>query len=122
MPNCIYKIVRKSDNALIYVGSSRNMACREMGHRKFTETATTRKAYALIREHGGWENHSLECLEETEKSGTELLWLERKYYDDLKPLGNMKRPICTEEERKENEEKKKWKIIQYKNAKNQTTV
>jgi len=104
---CIYKITRISDNTIIYVGSSRDLECRKISHLKesIREKKSLRKVYTMIQENGDWDNHSLEHLELTEKEGTDLLWLERKYFDELKPIGNTRRPICTEEERKVNEEK-----------------
>ena len=105
MVNCIYCIKRKSDDVVVYVGSTRNLPCRELNHTLDLNRKSTRKAYKLINENGGWENHKIECLEETEKESTDLLWLERKHYDELKPIGNSRRPICSEEERKQNEQK-----------------
>lgn len=66
-----------------------------------------RKLYDLIKENNGWDNHSLEVIEETEKESTELLLLERKYYDELKPLGNTKRPILYDHEKEEAEARKR---------------
>ena len=102
---CVYKIVRSSDDVVLYVGSTKDINCRELNHLKtsVSEKATMRKVYELIRNNGGWENHKFVCCEDTDKEGTDLLWLERKYYDELKPIGNVRKPICTEEEREKNE-------------------
>jgi hypothetical protein len=106
---CVYKLTRISDSTIIYVGSTKDIDCREYGHFKdsMNPRHTFRKAYDLILENGGWDNHVLEILEETDKIGTELLLLERKWYDELKPIGNTKRPILTEEERKSSPVNKK---------------
>ena len=112
---CIYKIVRKDDETVVYVGSCRDMSIRTDWHKKTSEMNKMRKLYDLIQENGSWDNHSLEVIEETEKESTELLLLERKYFDELKPIGNTKRPILYDHEKEEAEASKrgyfywKWK-------------
>lgn len=115
---CVYEIVRKNDETVVYVGSSRDLCTRTDWHKKSSEMPTMRKLYDLILENGGFDNHEFKVLEETEKVGTDLLLLERKYYDEKKPIGNSKRPILYPEEREEAEARKrayffhKWKKAQ----------
>ena len=63
------------------------------------------------------EDYFTDILEITDKTGSELLWVWRKYYDLYKPEWNKKRPICTDEERLQNENRQrayfyhKWKKV-----------
>lgn len=77
-----------------------------------------RKLYDLIKENGSWDNHEIKILEETEKEATELLYLERTYFDKLKPIGNTNRCILWDHEKEEAEAAKRafffnrWKKAQ----------
>lgn len=117
---CVYSIVRKDDGTVVYVGSSRDLCTRTEWHKKTAEMDKMKKLYGLIKDYGGFENHEFKVLEETEKVSTELLLLERKYYDELKPIGNTKRPILYDHEKEEAEAAKrayfyhKWRKSQNK--------
>lgn len=104
---CCYSIVRKTDEIIVYVGSCKDMTIRTDWHKKTSEMMKMRKLYDLIQQNGSWDNHEIKILEETDKESTELLLLERKYYDELKPIGNSKRPILYDHEKEAAEASKR---------------
>ena len=57
----IYKIVRKSDNVLIYVGSTcETMLCKRFDkHKQKAKKYPNRKVYRTVLDNDGWNNHQI---------------------------------------------------------------
>tara|TARA_R110000772_G_scaffold267316_1_gene391054 strand:- start:424 stop:969 length:546 start_codon:yes stop_codon:yes gene_type:complete len=99
---CVYKIICK-DNSITdcYIGSTGNFKERRKSHKKLVKNSKDRKynmkIYKCIRENGGWDNWSMIKIEDCEEDNK--VKLEQKYYEELQPSLNSKRPLLTEEQR-----------------------
>ena len=109
----IYKIVRKSDDVLIYVGSTcEPMLCKRFDkHKQNAKTSFNRKIYRTVLDNDGWNNHQIlliklypcECRDELHSE-------EARFIRALNPIGNKNIPMRTDKEYKiENKEKIKLK-------------
>ena len=97
----IYKIVRKSDNVLIYVGSTcEPMLCRRFDkHKQNAKTRFNRKVYRTVLDNGGWENHQILLIKVYPcNSKDELHSEEAQFIRTLNPIGNMVIPMRTDKQ------------------------
>jgi len=105
----IYKIVRLTDDCVVYVGSTCETAlCRRLVKHKYNATKyLNRKLYKSIDENGGWKNHEIVLIEGCIcDSKDELYKKEREFIVSLKPIGNLQIPLRTIKEWKyDNKEK-----------------
>ena len=114
----IYKLCCKDANITeIYVGSTVNKHRRKAHHKSSSNNPNNKLyniyVYQFIRDNGGFENWDLVILEEySAENKNELVWKEREWIEQLKPvLNSISRPIVTTEECREN------KKIYYENNK-----
>jgi hypothetical protein len=109
--NCIYKIYLNED---VYVGSTNDYNRRMMEHTSRCNNPNSKDyntpVYQFIRDNRGWDNFKKEIIFETDKTGKELLELEKYYIETLKSNLNSFSPITTTEERKDKikEQKKQY--------------
>ena len=116
----IYKLCCKdTDIKEIYIGSTTNFRNRKSQHKSvcnnINEKGYNCKVYSFIREHGGFQNWDM-ILIETVSCNTklELLKIERKYIEELKPSLNKEIPSRTQKEwQKEYLENNKERIKEY---------
>jgi V8-like Glu-specific endopeptidase len=97
----IYKIVRKTDNALIYVGSTcEPMLCKRFDkHKQNAKTSFNRKVYRTVLDNGGWENHQILLIKVYPcDSRDELHSEEARFIRALNPIGNKLIPMRTQKE------------------------
>ena len=110
----IYKIVRKSDDVLIYVGSTcEPMLCRRFDkHKQEANKHINRKVYKLISDNEGWLNHQILLIKVYPCDGRDELHSEEaRFIRALNPIGNRNIPMRTDKEYKiENKEKIYQKI------------
>ena len=97
--NYIYKI---TNNTNTYVGSTNNFKRRKYEHKKIWYNPNSVnynfKVYKCIRTNGGWDNFTMEIVETTEKTGEDLLDLEKYYIKELNADLNTNSPLRTKEE------------------------
>ena len=94
----IYKIVRLSDDELIYVGSTTKqyLSSRLAEHKDKAKRCPNRKVYKSINENGGWENHQIVLIELCAcNSKDEMHKKERENIVLLKPIANIQIPTRT---------------------------
>ena len=104
----IYKLCCK-DPAIteIYIGSTLNQYKRKNVHKSDCNNPNRKlynmRLYQFIRDNGGFDNWNLIILEEyPAENKNELVWKEREWIEQLKPvLNSMNRPIITTEEYRE---------------------
>lgn len=107
----IYKLCCKDANITeIYIGSTVNKHRRKAHHKTNCNNPNNRKynirLYQFIRENGGFDNWDLVILEEyPTENKNELVWKEREWIEQLKPVLNSYRPIITTEEKREKNRK-----------------
>ncbi len=109
----IYKIVRKSDNVLIYVGSTcEPMLCKRFDkHKQDAKTSFNRKVYRTVLDNDGWNNHQILLIKLYPcDSRDELHSEEARFIRALNPIGNKNIPMRTDKEYKTDN---KAKIQQY---------
>jgi hypothetical protein len=103
----IYKLVCNNlDVKEIYVGSTTNFTQRKKLHKNACNYQNNSEynnlKYQIIRENGGWNNW---CMIEIEKfpckDNREALARERYWFETLHAEMNVKRPILTDQERKD---------------------
>jgi hypothetical protein len=97
----IYKIERKSDNALIYVGSTcEPMLCKRFDkHKQIAKTSFNRKVYRTILDNDGWNNHQILLIKLYPcDSRDELHSEEARFIRALIPIGNKLIPMRTQKE------------------------
>ena len=97
----IYKLVRKSDDVVIYVGSTCETAlCKRLAkHKDTAKRCPNRKVYKSINENGGWSNHAIILIEHCDcNSKDELHRKERDFIACFKPIGNNAIPLRTRKE------------------------
>jgi hypothetical protein len=111
----VYKIVcndlRVTD---LYVGSTTNFDQRKKQHKSDCNKITSEKyhyqLYECIRKFGGWQNWSMIIVERCPCGDSyEARKLERFYCEQLNANLNMVRPLCTEEELKQEAKERKQK-------------
>jgi len=101
MQYVVYKITCNSPNIdHLYIGSTENLEQRTYKHNYHSKRERcTSKVYTTIREHGGFENWTIEVIESgTCETEFEIRSRERYYYDELSPDLNMRRPQASKEE------------------------
>jgi len=100
----VYIIVSKIDRNIKYVGSTCDSLSKRLSkHRRDTKRSKYKnyKIYQYFNEHG-WSNAEISLLELVNcKTKMELLMRERYWKDHEKPKLNIRNPITTEDERKE---------------------
>ena len=117
----IYKIVCNDLSITdLYVGSTTNFDQRKKNHKSRCYNPHSDKyhyqLYETIRRFGGWENWSMVIIEKVPCDDSyEARKMERFYYEQLKANLNMVKPLCTEEERKQNDKERK-QTEQYKES------
>ena len=97
----IYKIVRLSDDELIYVGSTTKhyLSSRLVEHKNMSKYRPNIRVYKSICDNGGWENHAIILIEHCDcNSKDELHRKEREFIVSLKPIGNIVIPMRTKKE------------------------
>ena len=97
----IYKIERKSDNALIYVGSTTKqyLSQRLVEHKAKSKRHPNRKVYKSIFDNEGWENHQILLIKLYPcNSRDELRSEEARFIRVLKPISNIEIPMRTSTE------------------------
>jgi hypothetical protein len=105
--NYIYKIYLNED---VYVGSTNDYNRRMMEHKRKYNNPNSKQynsnIYQFIRENGGWDNFNKKIIFETDKTGKELLELERYYIETLKSNLNSEIPTRNKKEWYENNKEK----------------
>ena len=94
----IYKIVRLSDDVVIYVGSTTKqyLSSRLVEHKNMSRHKPNRRVYKSIADNEGWENHQLILIEcYFCNSRDELHRKEREFIVLLKPISNIQIPLRT---------------------------
>ena len=94
----IYKIVRKSDDLLLYVGSTcEPMLCRRLDkHKGMSKQKPNIRVYKSITDNGGWENHQILLIKLYPcNSRDELHSEESRFIRALNPIGNKNIPMRT---------------------------
>ena len=103
----IYKLCCKDTNITdIYIGSTTNFSRRKSEHKNTCINQNNKNynvyVYQFIRDNGGFQNWDMILIENVScSSKRELLKIERKYIDELKPSLNMIKSYNSEEEKKE---------------------
>ena len=107
----VYKIVCKDLRVTdIYVGSTTNFDQRKKQHKssccRITSERYHHQLYKCIRNFGGWQNWSMIIVEKYPcEDSYNARKIERFYYEELNANLNMVRPLCTEEESKQDAKK-----------------
>ena len=107
----IYKIVCNDLNIKdVYIGHTTDFIRRKQTHRKNCSQESSykynTKLYSFIRDNGGFNNFQMLMIETFEcKNGNEARTRERYWYELLNANLNSCRPIQTERERKDRDEK-----------------
>ena len=97
----IYKIVRLSDDVVVYVGSTTKqyLSSRLVEHKNMSKRKPNRKVYKSISDNDGWENHQIVLIELCDcNSKDELHRKEREFIVSLKPIANIVIPMRTNKE------------------------
>ncbi len=107
----IYKIERKSDNALIYVGSTCEPSlCRRLDKHKGM-SIVNRKVYKSVLDNDGWNNHEILLIKLYPcNSRDELHSEESRFIRCLNPIGNKNIPMRTDKEYKIDNKARNLKI------------
>ena len=107
----IYKLCCKDPNIInIYIGSTTNFSRRKSQHKNTCNDVNSNdynlKNYQFIRDNGGFDNFDMILIENVScNSKIELLKIERKYIDELKPSLNSITSYLTEEEKQMRDKK-----------------
>ena len=86
MINCklgkIYKIVRLTDNEIIYVGSTtkKYLCSRLAEHKNMSKYRPNMRVYKAIADNGGWENHQIVLIELCACDTKDELYKKRKRF------------------------------------------
>ena len=97
----LYKIVRLSDDVVVYVGSTAKqyLCSRLVEHKSMSKHRPNIRVYKSICENGGWSNHAIILIEHCDcNSKDELHKKEREFVVFLKPIGNFQIPARTKKE------------------------
>ena len=113
----VYKISHP-DHSESYIGSTINLKNRVYTHRSMAKISNN-KLYSFIKKTDTFNNFIFEILVEINCSKLELLKLEKKFIEILKPELNSNTPYLTKEESKQksNEYKKEKKYCDICNCK-----
>ena len=113
----VYKISHP-DHQECYVGSTCNLKNRIYTHRSMSKISNN-KLYSFIKNTDDFNNFIFEILAEIKCTRLELLKLEKKFIELIKPELNTNTPYLTKEEslEKNNEYKKKKKYCDTCNSK-----
>tara|TARA_R110000772_G_scaffold104828_1_gene206330 strand:+ start:567 stop:977 length:411 start_codon:yes stop_codon:yes gene_type:complete len=113
----VYKISHP-DHSESYIGSTINLKNRVYTHRAMSKISNN-KLYSFIKKTDTFNNFIFEILVEINCSKLELLKLEKKFIEILKPELNSNTPYLTKEESKQksNEYKKEKKYCDICNCK-----
>ena len=95
----VYKISHP-DHSESYIGSTINLKNRIYTHRSMSKISNN-KLYSFIKKTDDFNNFIFEILFEINCSKLELLKLEKKFIEILKPELNSNSPYLTKEESKE---------------------
>ena len=114
MQYVIYKITcNNSDIECVYVGSSINFVKRAREHKNRSKHETNmNKLYTTIREHGGFDNWTVEAVETgTFETVLETRIRERFFFEELRADLNTYRPVTSREEKsfEKVESTKRWR-------------
>ena len=104
----LYRCFDKDTKETVYIGSSTQawLSGRVCSHRfKYNNKPSTFHRYML--ENKGWDGYDFEIIKEFDSiTKMDLLYQERKYIEEMKPVCNIQTPIVTrEEEMKKNRER-----------------
>ena len=97
----IYKIVRNSDDLLIYVGSTcEPMLCRRFDkHKSMSKLKPNRKIYRTVLDNDGWNNHQILLIKLYPcNSRDELHSEEARFIRALNPMCNKQIPMRTDKQ------------------------
>ena len=111
----IYSIVCKTDESLLYIGSTTNFTKRKNLHKTacYNEKNVNYNVpvYVMIRANGGWDNFEMNPVKEFPcENKIQLVIEEERIRKEMNANLNTKRAYRTEEEKQEQkqEQKKKW--------------
>lgn len=101
MTGWVYKIIRKTDECLIYIGSTfgQYFCLRSCAHTKPSSLTNGKQKnlYGFISENGGWDNFQIEIMNQYET-------LEETRTQEINLIQHLK-PICNVQHKKTKEEK-----------------
>ena len=102
----IYSIICKTDETLIYIGSTTNFTKRKNTHKAVCHNEKLRqhnyKVYVMIRANGGWDNFNIIPVKEYAcENNIQLVIEEERIRKEMKANLNAQRAFRTEEEDKE---------------------
>ena len=102
----IYSIVCKTDETLIYVGSTTNFTKRKTHHKTACYCENNRchnlQVYVMIRANGGWDNFDMKPVKEYAcENNIQLIIEEERVRKELQATLNTRRAFLSEEEAKE---------------------
>ena len=103
----IYKLCCKDPNITdIYIGSTTNFSRRKAEHKRKSNDENNKEynyyKYQFIRDNGSFQNWDMILIENVNvHNKRDLLKIERKWIDELKPSLNMIKSYITEDEKKE---------------------
>ena len=102
----IYSIVCKTDETMLYIGSTTNFTKRKSEHKKNTIDDKSKKyhiqKYVMIRANGGWDNFEMKPIKEFPcESKIQLVIEEERIRVETKANLNAMRAYRTTEEHKE---------------------
>ena len=106
----LYKIINKTTDECIYIGSSFQINNRVNTHLYNSKNYCSKPLYQYINDNGGWDLFEFVIFQEyTNVEKKFLLSKEREYIELYKPRFNINRPIITEKERNYRENTKERK-------------
>lgn len=113
----IYSIICKTDETLIYIGSTTNFRQRKNQHKIACHNEKSHqhnyKVYVMIRANGGWDNFDMKPVKEHACENTiQLVIEEERIRNEMKANLNSIRAFSTEEEAKEQNKKTDQKYRQ----------
>lgn len=97
---CIYKVIKKDDDKILYIGSTSNINQRIINHKSdcynVKSSGHSKKLYKYIRKNGEWEDYTFTVIENNIEGDLEER--EKYYINKEKPLLNITTPNVTSEE------------------------
>ena len=118
----IYSIVCKTDETLIYIGSTTNFRIRKNKHKYVCNNEKNKdhnlQVYVMIRSNGGWDNFNMKPIKEFPcENNIQLTIEEERIRVEMQAKLNTNRAYLSPAERKEDEKKyyeaNKAKISEY---------
>jgi hypothetical protein len=102
----IYSIVCKTDETLIYIGSTTNFTKRKTQHKSNCHNENKKDhnypVYVMIRANGGWDNFDMKPVKEYPcENNIQLTIEEERVRKELQATLNTNRAFLSEEEEKE---------------------